>query len=56
MKPELISALAIAISGLITAMCVGLRQLHMKHLKCCNAIEVDMASTPDKKSLDNNIV
>lgn len=55
MKPEMISALAIAISGLITAVCVGLRQLHMKRLKCCNVVEVDMSSSssPEKQSLDN---
>lgn len=56
MSPEVITSLVLAISGLITALCIGLRQLHMKHLKCCNAIELDMASsatTDPKKSLDS---
>lgn len=57
MTPEMISALAIAISGLLTALCVGLRQLHMKHLKIKDCLEVDMASSvSDKKSFDNSIV
>ena len=55
MKAELISALAIAITGFVTGViaAIGLcmRQTHMKHLKCCNVVEVDMASTP-KDSLE----
>lgn len=55
MKPELISALSIAITGfitgLITAIGLCIRQSHIKHLKCCNIVDVDIQNTP-KESMD----
>ena len=55
MAPEVISALVLAIGGLvtgiITAIGICMRQTHMRHLKCCNAIEVDLASSKEN-SLD----
>lgn len=56
LEPETITALSIAISGLITGLLTAiglcLRQSHIKHLKCCNIVDVDIANTPNKTSLD----
>ena len=51
-KIEIISALVIACTGLITAVGLCLRRLHLRKIKslCC---DIEMAETPRNQSIDN---
>lgn len=53
MNVETISALVIACTGLLTSLCLGLRQLHIKRInsKC---IEIQMSASDEE--IKNNIV
>lgn len=51
---QIVSALVIACTGLLTALCIGVRQLHIKSInsKC---FDIQMASSSEE-GIKNNIV
>ncbi len=56
MNVETISALVLGATGLLTALCVGLRQLHIRKIKSkCMEIEMATMSSSDEE-IKNNIV
>lgn len=53
---QITSALVIACTGLITALCVGLRQLHIKRIKS-SCMDIQMSSLRNsEEGVKNNIV
>lgn len=56
-KAERIAALVIAVSGLLTALCLGLRKLHLKRIKifgkCCQVDMKDATSSESSQDIEN---